>query len=300
MNPEVILQDNVIIEDEGEEPIHSDYEDEDEKIDFTCHRLPCCAHSLQLVIKDGLSCSTNLTTMINKISKIVNKIHKTSFFVEILEELKLTVASANITRWNSQLKMIKSVLKIPNPTLEKLCSKDIDLKISQKDRVVPKDLFWLLEPFHDLTIDIQKDFGSISTVYPAFKGLLKHINQIKTKPDLKDMADELDRSLKSRFSFVETNPIYVVAILLNPSFIFFFNDPEESLFYERVLKEQYLNYIRPQSNINIEPSNKSSTPTKSYLFIEKPLVNKSDLNLIEVNNFINYMVWRRHTIWSHF
>ncbi|RNA12809.1 zinc finger BED domain-containing 4-like [Brachionus plicatilis] len=107
----------------------------------------------------------------------------------------------------------------------------------------------LLEPFHDLTIDLQKDFGSISIVYPAFKGLLKHINQIKTKPDLKDMADELDRSLKSRFSFVETNPVYVVATLLNPSFSFLFNDPEESLFYERVLKEQFLNYIRPQSNI---------------------------------------------------
>ncbi|RMZ93807.1 zinc finger BED domain-containing 1-like, partial [Brachionus plicatilis] len=30
MNPEVSLQDNVIIEDEGEEPIHSDSEDEDE------------------------------------------------------------------------------------------------------------------------------------------------------------------------------------------------------------------------------------------------------------------------------
>ncbi|RNA38670.1 hypothetical protein BpHYR1_008191 [Brachionus plicatilis] len=75
------------------------------------------------------------------------------------------------------------------------------------------------------------------------------------------MADELDRSLKSRFSFVETNPIYVIATLLNPSFSFLFNDPEESVFYERV----------PQSNINIEPSNKSSTPTKSYLFMEKPL-----------------------------
>ncbi|CAF0833256.1 unnamed protein product [Brachionus calyciflorus] len=118
MSTMVASDNDVIMDEEDEDENQSDFEEDDdsesfqhgravsetnmilitEEIDFSCNRLPCCAHSLQLVIKDGLSSSTNLTNMITKISKIVNKIHKTPTFVEILEELKLTVSSANITR----------------------------------------------------------------------------------------------------------------------------------------------------------------------------------------------------------
>ena len=66
-----------------------------------------------------------------------------------------------------------------------------------------------------------------------------------------------------------------------------FRTPIKHNFYTIFL--QFLNYVRHRSLINNEQSNKPSTPTKSYLFIEKRSINQSDSNLTEVNNFINYM-----------
>jgi hypothetical protein len=66
---------------------------------MTCH--------LKMDLKD---CSSNLKNIINKASNIVR------FVSELLEE-ENRLQSANATRWNSQLHMPKSILKVPEQKL---------------------------------------------------------------------------------------------------------------------------------------------------------------------------------------
>ncbi len=73
--------------------------------------LPCFAHMLQLVIKDGFKQAGNITKVVSKCSTIVSHVKKSTHATELLESEK-RLKSATTTRWNSQLHMIRSILRI--------------------------------------------------------------------------------------------------------------------------------------------------------------------------------------------
>ena len=70
--------------------------------------LLCFAHTLQLVIRDGLKVAgQHLKTVIAKAASIVGSIRKSIHATGILE-IEKCVQAQNLTRWNSQIKMIRS------------------------------------------------------------------------------------------------------------------------------------------------------------------------------------------------
>ena len=73
----------------------------------------CFAHTLELVVKDGLSNADMFTKVISKVSTIISYVHKSCIATEILSD-------ENPTRWNSQIIMIKSILKVDKEKLSTL------------------------------------------------------------------------------------------------------------------------------------------------------------------------------------
>ncbi len=74
--------------------------------------IPCAAHNIQLVIKDGLKLNTNYTALVKKVSWIVSKARNTCTIAEELRNLNKFLNKCVVTRWNSILFMIRSVLRI--------------------------------------------------------------------------------------------------------------------------------------------------------------------------------------------
>ena len=74
----------------------------------------CYAHTLQLVVKDGLGdCSPSLKSIVAKASNIVSFVRKSVVASEMLED-EVRLQAANLTRWNSQLKTyILTKYKLP-------------------------------------------------------------------------------------------------------------------------------------------------------------------------------------------
>ena len=68
--------------------------------------LPCAAHNIQLVVKDGLKLDVEYTAL------IVSKSRTSSTIAEELRNLNKYVNKCVVTRWNSILFMIRSVLRI--------------------------------------------------------------------------------------------------------------------------------------------------------------------------------------------
>lgn len=93
--------------------------------------IPCFAHTLQLVIKDGLQQAPSVKRVLGKVSGIVAHVKKSVHSSEILESEK-RLQTATVTRWNSQLYMIKSILRIP---AEKLNSIGTQHTLSQHDEM---------------------------------------------------------------------------------------------------------------------------------------------------------------------
>jgi hypothetical protein len=103
----------------------------------------CFAHTIQLVVKDGFKVAKKTNNIIGKCSKLVGYVRKSTVASEQLEGEK-RIQAANDTRWNSQLKMICSILLVPNGKLAEL---DTLHKLTTYERNVLHELVSILTPF---------------------------------------------------------------------------------------------------------------------------------------------------------
>ena len=121
-----ILLENEVESDELEEEQEGNYQLEgnigtDIYSELNQH-IPCFAHVLQLVIKDGFKQASSINKVLNKVSTIVKHVRKSVNASEVLESEK-RLQAANVTRWNSQLKMIRSILRVSDEKLTSLTHK---------------------------------------------------------------------------------------------------------------------------------------------------------------------------------
>ena len=120
---------------------------------FMQQHAPCFAHTLQLVIKDGFKQAPNINKVMKKATAIVSYVHKSISASEALES-ENRLQPPNAIRWNSQLTMIHSILKVQE---EKLQSLDTQYELSTYDRKILQDVSEILSPFEAATNCIQGD-----------------------------------------------------------------------------------------------------------------------------------------------
>ena len=129
-------------------------------------RMSCFAHTLHRVVKDGLKHAGPINTVISKVASVVShgrKMHK--------KYPKLHMA--NVTRRNSQLKMLRTILKIPQNVMDEF---NTPTKLTQYERKVIRKITGMLQPFEEVTDRVQ---GQIvvtrSLVQFCIKGLRQEL-----------------------------------------------------------------------------------------------------------------------------
>ena len=73
-------------------------------LEYLPQHQSCFAHSLQLVINDALKDADKLKKTLAKVCSIVNHVRKSTVATYLLHD-ELRLQPANVTRWNSQVKM---------------------------------------------------------------------------------------------------------------------------------------------------------------------------------------------------
>ena len=115
--------------DEGDSPeFDEDIRPEDDELsedhfDMEYMYIPehqgCYAHTLKLCVKIALKLLMAYKHSLERLLKLVSHVRKSKIASELLEgENKLQ--PVNATRWNSQLKSLRSVLKIPREKMDQL------------------------------------------------------------------------------------------------------------------------------------------------------------------------------------
>ena len=141
--------------------------------------MPCLAHNIQLVIKDGLNLSEDYNELIKHVSSdIVSKSKSSSFIAAELRKFNKKLKKKNITRWNSILFMVRSVLKLspeqmkvvrsqmPSRTIaEREVKNKFDLTSIEREKL--EELKEVLEMFEFVTDEFQSNRINISRIYPA-------------------------------------------------------------------------------------------------------------------------------------
>ena len=113
----------------------------------------CFAHTLQLVVKDGLKKAGQINTVINRCSNLVSFKQK-STVATITHNGEKSPQNDNVTRWSSQLKMMKSVFSIPESKLSEI---DGAAKLLAYDQNVLRDIVEILTPLVKATDSVQVD-----------------------------------------------------------------------------------------------------------------------------------------------
>ncbi|CAF2045875.1 unnamed protein product [Rotaria magnacalcarata] len=133
-------------------------------------RIPCFAHTIQLVVNDGLKQISSIESALVKVSKIAKLSHTSISFAEKSEHIGKSIPRANKTRWDSQFNTVENVLRIPPSELNEILIsiKRKDLCLLAKDYQMLNEFISLLTLFTEATTLIQaENTPSISFIAPT-------------------------------------------------------------------------------------------------------------------------------------
>ncbi|XP_076808523.1 zinc finger BED domain-containing protein 4-like [Clavelina lepadiformis] len=188
-------------------------------------RVSCFAHTQQLCIKDCLQHSEFAKSyggkQLGKVAKIVNSVRKSVKATSYLQRKKITLRAQNVTRWNSQLIMLQSVLKDHeevNAALTLIQSRE---KITNQDYLALNELVSVLLPFKEAMQQVEgENIVTSSCICPVVLGLLKAMELLKNSNlhYCQKLAANLKDSVSKRLLPYINSPDNRLASLLDPRF----------------------------------------------------------------------------------
>ncbi|XP_076819509.1 zinc finger BED domain-containing protein 4-like [Clavelina lepadiformis] len=233
-------------------------------------RVSCFAHTQQLCIKDCLQNSefakSYVGKQLGKVAKIVNSVRKSVNATSYLQRKKITLRAQNVTRWNSQLVMLQSVLKDHekvNAALTLIQSRE---KITNQDYLALSELVSVLLPFKEAMQQVEgENIVTSSCICPVVLGLLKAMEQLKHSNlhYCQKLAANLKDSVSKRLLPYTNSPDNRLASLLDPRF-------KNSWIEDDVEKEEAIRLLKTHVASRLDKNDEESCRTEDENPAKKP------------------------------
>ena len=190
--------------------------------------LSCFAHSLQLVVNEGLKAQRAVVDVVSKIRRIA-----THFNHSILAKQRLRAIQARLaipqhsilqsvpTRWNSVYIMLARAVE------QKSAISLYEAEHGGIQGSVPSNYQWVLienvintlKPFQEITLEISKADATISSIIPAVRVLkLSLSDENPHSQGISTMRETMMKSIDKRFESVECCSTLGIACLLDPRY----------------------------------------------------------------------------------
>lgn len=211
-------------------------------------RLSCFAHSLQLVVKDGMNKLTSARNLLSKCSKLSSMIHQSALLKEAFEArfgALRTIPEANSTRWSSLFHQLYSIVELDQVALRDLLHERnlSNLVLTPANYASLEELVTILAAFAEVTEVIQGDqYPTLGCVVPSLVSLHKIlVTQCEKAQYHNIFAKALFHSLVTRFKGLYRNIgllkddsvstseaygdfVYIVAAVMDPTYNFIWLD----------------------------------------------------------------------------
>ncbi|CAF2979241.1 unnamed protein product [Rotaria sp. Silwood2] len=246
-------------------------------------RLSCFAHTLQLCVRDGLKKTSHIPKLLDKCATLAKFSHKSSKIADLLDQLNKHITKMNLTRWNSEYMLIKSILSINKHDLEAITSlMNTPVKFSNNDIIILEELVSILDPFYDISIKCQAEtVVTVSLVVPSIVHLVTHLRDINEDISFcGKLVQQLQASIETRFSGIINrlnqvdvinndhygDPLYFIAAFLDPSFKFYWiRDLQLGVQMENRLKQNIIQLIINEISKDSKPCTTESHKANVYL-----------------------------------
>lgn len=184
--------------------------------------LRCPIDLLQLAIKDAIAKHNAVNSIINKIGKVVKTVRKSTLNTEEIEKIGVHPTNACATRWDSQLRMIESVLKMFEKDAlwqSRLTSITDDGKITCNDVLMVQGLVRVLTPFAELTDSLQKwELGNLGMILPAVAEIHRMMADVSSPLEIAEFAETLAENFSNHYKRFYDDTHVILAALLDPRF----------------------------------------------------------------------------------
>lgn len=253
-------------------------------------RMSCFAHTLQLTIRDGLQKNPHIAKILGKCETLARFAHKSSKIADLLDQINKHIERPNLTRWNSDFMLIKSILSIKKEDMESILDlMDDSIQFSNNDFIMMEEMVDILEPFYQISLKCQADkVVTISLVVPSIVHLVCHLRSIKVNLSFcNQLVQQLQSSIERRFAGVINrlyqtdvkdddpfnDPLYFMTTLLDPAFkLFWIDDLKLPVNIESRLKQSVIQFVVDETSEDVKP-----TPTNSLKEGNLPLNQSSSV-----------------------
>jgi len=282
-----------------EEEMLDEETDVNDLLSYLPERVSCFAHTKQLCIKDCLQSSefekTYVGKQLGKVAQIVNSVRKSVNATSYLQRKKITLRAKNVTRWNSQLVMLQSVLKDYEEVNAALTLIQSRVKITNQDYMALSELVNVLLPFKEAMQQVEgENIVTSSCICPVVVGLLKSMEELKNSnlQYCQKLVDNLQASVSKRLLPFLKCLDNKLATLLDPRFKNkWIEEAEEKEEATSLLKTHVASRLgtdeTQSSNSSTEDENIPSKKPKIFDFMSSGVEKKKRKNSVcEVQSYL--------------
>ncbi|XP_063215791.1 zinc finger BED domain-containing protein 4-like [Bacillus rossius redtenbacheri] len=190
------------------------------------NHIPCLAHTLQLVIKDGLLSSKMVAAVTGACRRMVGHFKHSSHATKVLREAQKTVGSPahrlvqdEPTRWNSILHMLERLYEQRRALALAATNLALHVEISVAQWELIENIIPILKIFDQATLQASKAGVNSSEIIPIVNSLLQELKKpAPVLSGLQGVKNDLFASLTERYRTLEEEEVYVLSTLLDPRF----------------------------------------------------------------------------------
>lgn len=188
--------------------------------------LGCVAHSMQLVVNEGLLSQRSVSDAFASGRHIVGHFKHSPLAYSRLQDIQLEMNMEPKrllqdvrTRWNSTYFMIESLLEQKRVLSAYAADHDLPTTLTANQWALLDKTKTCLEPFEEFTRKVSSATASAADVIPSVT-VLKRVLSMETEADsgIKTMKKTLLEAIDKCFSTVEDEPLYALSTLLDPRY----------------------------------------------------------------------------------
>ena len=208
--------------------------------------MGCFAHTLQLVVNEGVLSQRAVIDILAISRKIVGHFKHSTLGYHRLNEIqdKLSMDKHRLvqdepTRWNSTLYMLQSIYTQKMALAAYATEYDSISMLTTHQLELVRKIIAVLEPVEEITKLISTDAASASVLIPLLRALEKSLSKHHDDSGIQTMKSEMLSSLKRRFADVEEREELIIATTMDPRYKDkFFSKPTTKLFVKKLVVDR--------------------------------------------------------------
>ena len=184
--------------------------------------IPCLAHTLQPVVKDGCLAQPAIVDLTSKARKLVGHYKHSNValqsLLKIQEQLGLSpkrLIQDEPTRWNTTFYMLQRLLDLKVAVTA--AGAEL-IELSNSNWMLAEKAVKILQIYEEATREASGNYATAGVIIPVVNSIIRSLEISDSDAGVMKMKREMLKSLKDRYKHMESNEYYAIATLLDPRF----------------------------------------------------------------------------------